>query len=52
MCTFADAQIPIATEALKPFLTFERFFTFNNSDIYTPSWKGTDQTKFLWKMTM
>lgn len=52
MCTFADDKIPLATETLKGHLVYETFFTFNNSAIYTPSYKETPQTKSYWKMAM
>mmetsp|Transcript_123545 Transcript_123545/g.238234 ORF Transcript_123545/g.238234 Transcript_123545/m.238234 type:complete len:814 (+) Transcript_123545:116-2557(+) len=50
MCTFADGAIPVAVETLKPHVVFEKYFPFNNSALYTPSQKGTNQTKFFWKM--
>ena len=50
MCTFADGGVPIATETLKPYLTFQQYFPFNNSALYLN--KGTSQTKFFWKLAM
>ena len=52
MCTFADGAIPLATETLKPYLTFEKYFTFNNSALYIPSDGSNSMTEFFWKMGM
>mmetsp|Transcript_23107 Transcript_23107/g.56078 ORF Transcript_23107/g.56078 Transcript_23107/m.56078 type:complete len:769 (-) Transcript_23107:207-2513(-) len=50
MCTFADGAVPVAVRTLKPHLTFKKYFTFNNSALYTPSQQANTLTKMYWKM--
>lgn len=54
MCTFADGQVPLCLEdeAIGKDICYEKYFTFNNSALYTPSNKGNETTKFFWKMGM
>lgn len=52
MCTFSDGNIPHVTKTLEKYLSFEKYFTFNNSALYAPSAVGTSQTKYFWKMAM
>lgn len=52
MCTFADGGPPQVISTLKPHVAFEKFFTFNNSALYTPSEQATNTTKFFWRMAM
>lgn len=52
MCTFADGSNSLMTSALKDYLTFERYFTFNNSGLFTRYTEGITKQKLFWKMTM
>ena len=54
MCTFADGKVPLCLEdnAIGKDVCYEKYFTFNNSALYTPSDKGDTTTKFFWKMAM
>ena len=51
MCTFADGQAPLCLDTIKD-IYFEKYFTFNNSALYTPSHNADVTTKFFWKMAM
>jgi len=50
MCTFADGAPPLAPRTLRPYVTFQEVFPFNNSALYVPSDTGNEQTKAFWKM--
>ena len=52
MCTFADGAIPPCIEVLKGKLTYQEYFTFNNSALYVPKIKSNDNTVFFWKLGM
>ena len=52
MCTFADDKTPACLKAIGNSIHFDRYFVFNNSALYTPWDKGTNATKFYWKMAM
>lgn len=52
MCTFADGAIPPCIEVLKGKLTYQEYFTFNNSALYVPKTKSNDNTIFFWKLGM
>ena len=53
MCTFADGAIPPCIEVLKGKLTYQEYFTFNNSALYVPKTKSNDDnTIFFWKLGM
>ena len=51
MCTFADGKPPLCLDTIKDF-HFEKYFTFNNSALYSPSHNADVTTKFFWKMAM
>ena len=51
MCTFADGNPPLCLDTIKD-IYFEKYFTFNNSALYTPSYNADVSTKFFWKMAM
>ena len=52
MCTFADGAIPPCIDVLKGKLTYQEYFTFNNSALYVPKIKSNDNTVFFWKLGM
>lgn len=53
MCTFADGKPPLCLKTIQQEkILYEKYFTFNNSALYTPSDQGDATTKFFWKMAM
>jgi hypothetical protein len=52
MCTFADGAIPPCIDVLKGKLTYQEYFTFNNSALYVPKIKSNDNVVFFWKLGM
>lgn len=50
MCTFGDDKIPECIATIGNTFSYEKYFTFNNSALYTPSENANKTGKIYWKM--
>lgn len=53
MCTFSNGTIPLCLKIISnENIPYEQYFNFNNSALYTPSYKCESKTQFFWTMAM